>query len=259
MMYSVRKNATGHGNTNINILICVLAVTAILTWQYGRDYAIIFIASSLLHLIIETGLFLSGLRKSAVYAYGHKLPRWADICLRAFVDGPAFCVSSFFVASQLMNGARADVIIGAVLVMGAVSLYIAVADRRDIRRLTTGEVVLSSRRAMTSPVAVMLLSLINTISLCAVLLMPTPYRWHAVIYIAAYSCFVMLFYLINYNFGVRLIEIYDEERKVFTKPGPLFQAAGLTYDSIYEMAFVISPAYWITFYLGLFQYSFQHQ
>lgn len=255
MMYSVRKNATGHGSTNINIFICVLMITAILTWQYGRNYFVIFIASSLLHLLIETGLFLTGLRKSVVYAYGYKLPRWADICLRAFVDGPAFCVPAFFIADQVIKGNGIVGMTGAALIVGAASLYIAIADCNDIRKLPPGETALSSRRAMTRPAAVMLLSLINTIGIVAILLMPPPYRSHAIIYIAAYSCLVILFYLINYNFGVRLIEIYDEDKKEFTKPGPLFQAAGLTYDSIYEMAFVISPAYWITFYLGLFQYQ----
>ena len=97
--------------------------------------------------------------------------------------------------------------------------------------------------------------LLNTGCLTALFLMPAPYRTHAFIYVIAYSLMVMLFYFINYNMGVRMVEIYDHDRKEYVRPGPLFQAAGLAYDSGYEMALLISPAYWITFYLGLFHYT----
>lgn len=255
MLYSVRKNSTGHGNTNLNILLCNLVITAILTWQFGANYAIIFCSSSLLHLLIETGLALSGTRKGVVYVYGHKLPRYADVALRAFVDGPAFCVPAFFVADQFMEGNLLTGIIGSVIVVGLASLYMGLADRHDLRKLGAGETPLASRRAMTRPTAVMLLALVNTICLIALFLMPVPYRAHALIYIAAYSVLVMLFYLINYNLGVRMVEIYDPERKEYRKPGPFFQAAGLAYDSVYEMALLVSPAYWVAFYLGLFYYK----
>lgn len=254
MMYSVRKNSKGHGNTNLHLLLGVLVITAILTWQYGVNYVIIFCSSSMLHLLIETGLTLSGTRKGAVYVYGRKLPRWADVCLRAFVDGPAFCVPAFFVADQFIDGNRFVGITGALFVVGLASLYMGMADRHDLHKLAAGEEPLASRRAMTRPVAVMLLALVNTICLIALFLIPSPYRTHALIYISAYSVFVMLFYLINYNLGVRMVEIYDPERKEYTKPGPFFQAAGLAYDSVYEMALLVSPAYWVTFYLGLFYY-----
>jgi hypothetical protein len=144
---------------------------------------------------------------------------------------------------------------GAVLMITLVSTYMGWADKRDLASLKKGEEPLYSRRAMTKPKAVMLLALVNTICISALFLMPDPFRKHAFIYLATYSGFVMLFYLINYNFGVRFVDIYDEERKEFTKPGPFMQAAGLTYDSAYEMALLISPAYWVAFYLGIFQYA----
>jgi hypothetical protein len=52
-----------------------------------------------------------------------------------------------------------------------------------------------------------------------------------------------------------MVEIYDHERGEYTRPSPFFQAAGLAYDSAYEMALMLSPAYWVAFYLGLFQYT----
>ena len=94
-MYSVRKNTREHGNTNLNMLFLNLVVTAALIWQFGTDYLVIFCSSTILILIIETGLTLSGIRKGVVYVYGRKLPRAADVLLRALVEGPAFCVPAF--------------------------------------------------------------------------------------------------------------------------------------------------------------------
>lgn len=255
-MYSVRKTPKGHGTTNVNLWVCVLIITSILIWQYGIDYLIIFCSSSILHLIIEAGLTLSGVRKGKTYyVYGYQLPRAADVFLRSTVEGPSFCVPAFFVADQFMSGNLLVGVTSAIVVVGLLSLYMGLADRQGLRNLAPGEEVLVNRRAMTKPMAVMLLSLINTVCLAALFLMPSPYRAHAFTYVISYSLLVMLFYLINYNLGVRMVEVYDQERKEFIAPGPLFQAAGLAYDSAYEMALLISPAYWVAYYLGLFHFK----
>lgn len=80
---------------------------------------------------------------------------------------------------------------------------------------------------MTRPWAVMLLALINTGCLTVLFLMPAPYRAHAFTYVIAFSLLVMLFFIINYNLGVRMVEIYDNERGGYTSPRPFFQAAAL--------------------------------
>lgn len=255
MMYSVRKTGKSHGNTNFAILICNLIITSLLVWCYGMNYLVIFCSSTLLHVIIETGLSYSRLRKSSVYVFGKELPRYADVLLRAMVEGPAFCVSAFFVADRIMEGNILIAFALPVLVVGFASLYMGLADRKDLKREHDGEKSLTNRRAMTSPRAVMLLSLINTGGLAAIFLMPSPYRMHAFIYVGSYALLVMLFYLINYNLGVRMVEICNEEKNEYVKPGVWMQAAGLTYDSIYEMAFLISPAYWVAYYAGLFHYK----
>jgi hypothetical protein len=255
-MYSVRKYTIQHGNTNLIILLCILVVTTILVWQLGINYLIIFCSSSLIHIIIETGLVLKGIRKGKEYMLlGHKLPRWADLLMRSLVEGPGFCVPAFFVADRLMDGDIGLGIAGPVLLVGAFSLFMGLSDRNQLRRLNPGEEPMVTRRAMTKPLAVMLLALINTGCLTALFLMPAPYRAHAFTYLIAYSTLVMLFYFINYNLGVRMIEIYDHKHEEYIKPGPIYQAAGLTYDSAYEMALLISPAYWATFYLGLFHFN----
>lgn len=138
-MYSVRKYTRGHGNTNLNMLFLNLAVTAVLTWQFGTDYLVIFCSSTILILIIETCLALSGIRKGAVYVYGRKLPRVADVLLKALVEGPSFCVPAFFVADQFLAGRIIVGIAGSTLVVGIGSLYMGLADRRDLRRLSPGE------------------------------------------------------------------------------------------------------------------------
>jgi len=254
-MYSVRVITRWHGNTQVHMLLLNLSITGLLIWKFGIDYFVIFCASALLHLILETGLSISGIRKGEVYVYGRKLPRAADALLRALVEGPGFCVPAFFAADQIMAGNVGLGVGFPVVVIGLASLHMGLADRRDVARLGPDEKPQMSRRAMTRPGAVMLLSLINTGCLSALFLMPDPYRLHGFLYVISYALLVILFYIFNYNLGVRMVQLYDAETKTFTTPGPLFQAAGLAYDSAYEMALLISPAYWVTFYLGFFHYT----
>ncbi len=255
-MYSVRKTTKWHGNANLHILFVNLIITSLLIWKYDSNYLIIFISSSTLHLIIETGLTLTGIRKGDVYLYGKKLPKVAEIILRSTVEGPGFCVPAFFIADQFIAGNLKLGLLLAVVIVGAASFYLGWRDRRDLKSLGENEPPIISRRAMTKPRAVMLLALINTVCISMVFLIPKPYQTHAFAYILGYALLVMMFYFINYNLGVRYIELYDEKKEIFTKPGPMMQAAGLTYDSAYEMALLVSPAYWITFYLGFFHFTF---
>jgi hypothetical protein len=251
MLYSVRKTTKRHGNTNTNILLFILATTATLVWKFGINYLVIFCSSALLHLVIESWLALTGTRKSKVYAYGYKLPVAVEVLLRSMVEGPAFCVPAFFVADQFIKGNIWAGAVGAFLVVGLASF----ADRNHIRNLAPDEEPIVSRRDMTRPRAMVFLALINTGCIIAFLLIPAPYRLHAFIYFIAYSVLVMLFYLINYNLGVRMVEIYDKQQKKYTMPGRLFQTGGLAFVSVYEMALLISPAYWVAFYLGLFNFT----
>lgn len=253
-MYSVRKTTKKHGSINIHILAVNLLITSFLIYKFGINYLTIFCSSSILHLIIETGLAASGMRKGEVFLYGYRLSKPAELLLRSMVEGPAFCVPAFFVADQYMTGQLTVGITLAIIVVGLASFYMGYSDRRDIRSLNSKEAPLISRREMTRPLAVIFLALINTICLIAIFLIPQPKIAHAVVYILSYSLLVMLFYLINYQLGVRLIERYDHENKTYYKPGTFYQIAGLTYDSAYEMALLVSPAYWVTFYLGLFHF-----
>lgn len=251
-MYSVRKTTKRFGNVNLNVLVCVLIITGVLIWQFGVNYLVIFISCSFLHIIIESGLSIGGIRKGFVYVYGYKLPRLLDILLRSFVEGPGFCVPAYFIADNLIQGNAMTSVLVAIIVVGLASFYMGWNDKKNIEKLSSDKEVLISRRAMTKPKAVMLLALLNTGCIAAMFLIPVPFRNHAFIYLISYSGLVLLFYFINYNLGVRFIEIYDHDSKKFNRPGTAMQVAGLTYDSAYEMAILISPAYWIPFYLGLF-------
>lgn len=254
-MYSVRKTTHWHGNTQLHMMVVNLVITGLLVWQLGRDYLVIFCASAGLHLVLEAGLAATGIRKGAVSVYGWQLPRWADSTVRAIVEGPGFCVPAFFVADQLAAGRVGLAVLGPAVLIGLASLYMGLADRRDLKRLGPDESPIMSRRAMSRPGALMLLALINSIGLAVLFSLPDPFRAHALSYVAAYALMVMWFYLINYNLGVRFVQLHDAKDDSWKTPGPAFQAAALTYDSAYEMALLISPAYWITFHLGLFQYT----
>lgn len=254
-MFSVRITTRWHGNTQFEMMWVAVLITAVAAWQWGADYLVIFAGSALVHLIIELGLAASGIRKGKVQLYGREVPRLTDSTIRAMLEGPAFCVPAFFVADRVAAGETLQGVVGAGVLVAVASTYMGMADKRHLAQLEPGEEPILSRRAMTRPGAVMLLSLFNTGSLFALFSIPAPYRAHAFTYIAAYGLLVMLFYLINYNLGVRLVELRDEETGAWTRPGPAFQAAALTYDSVYEMGLMVSPAYWGAFYLGLFSYG----
>jgi hypothetical protein len=251
-MFSVRKTTKWHGNTNLTVLLINIIITWILFFKYGSNYLVIFCSSLLLHLLIETGLAVSGIRKGNVYAFGKKLPRVIDILLKASVEGPAFCVSAFFVADSFENGNELFSVITAVVVVGLASLYMGLSDKKSIENLKPADKPVISRRAMTKPKAVMLLALINTCCISAMFMIPNEDRLHAFTYLFAYAGLVLLFYFINYNLSVRYIEMYNPITDTYTKPKLGIQIAGLTYDSAYEMALLVSPAYWLTYYLGFF-------
>ena len=252
-MYSVRKTTIEHGNTNIILLLYILLITGILIHYFGDNYFVIFCASALLHMIIETGLSISRIRVGKVYVYGRQLPRAVDVVLRSLVEGPAFCVPAFFVADQFQSGNALSSVAGSIITVGVASFYLGWTDRSNIQKLSPDKQPLLSRRAMTNPGAVMLLAFINSGCIAAFFLIPEAYRGHGFTYLFSYSGLVLLFYFINYNLGVRYIEFYDAETKEFYQPGLTVQIAGLTYDSAYEMALLVSPAYWLTFYMGLFK------
>lgn len=251
-MFSVRKTTLKHGDANLNVLLYILVITSVLIWQFGKNYLVIFCSSALLHMIIETGLSISGIRKGSVFVYGKKLPRAADVILKSLVEGPAFCVPAYFIADQFQLGNTLWAILSAIIVVGIAAFYLGWMDRFHIGKLADTEKPLISRRAMTKPGAVMMLALINSGCIVAFFLMPEPNKTHAFTYLFSYSGLVLLFYFINYNLSVRYIEVYDVETKQYNKPGLGFQIAGFTYDSAYEMALLVSPAYWLTFYLGFF-------
>jgi hypothetical protein len=251
-MFSVRKTTKFHGNANFIVLIYILLITSILITFYGINYLVIFLSSSLVHLLIETGLTISNIRKGSTYLYGRKLSKPSEIILRSFVEGPAFCVPAFFIADQFIAGNVLPALTSATFIVGIAAFYLAYSDNFQLRKIKTDEDVIISRRAMTKPKSVMLLALINTICISMMFLIPLDSRYHAFAYLLSYSLFVVLFYFINYNMRVRYIELYDPETMSYKKPGVLMQVSGLLYDSAYEMSLLISPAYWIPYYMGGF-------
>jgi hypothetical protein len=252
-MYSVRLTTNAHGKTTFHLFLFIVALSAWLIYSFGINYFMIFCASSLVHILIETGLFLSKLRKGDMYYGRYKLPKTLEILLRSMVEGPAFCVPAFFVADQVVKGNWMLAIGTALIVVGTASFYLGWFDRKHKNEAKSADDLIISRRAMSKPKGIMLLALINSICLLAIVFLPFEQQKHAFTYYFAYAGFVLLFYFINYNLGVRYIEMYNSETKCFEKPGLGMQIAGLVYDSAYEMTLLISPAYWLCFYLGFFQ------
>lgn len=252
-MYSVRLTTNAHGKTTFHLFLFIVSLSALLIYFYGMNYLLIFCASSIVHVLIETGLFLSKLRKGDMYYGRYKLPKMVEILLRSMVEGPAFCVPAFFVADQVVKGNWMEAIASAIIVVGTASFYLGWFDRKHKNAVKSADDLIISRRAMSKPKGIMLLALINSICILAIVFLPVEQHLHAFTYYFAYAGFVLLFYFINFNLGVRYIELYNWENKCFEKPGLGMQVAGLIYDSAYEMTLLISPTYWLSFYLGFFQ------
>ena len=251
-MYSVRLTTKDHGVTTSHLFLFILSVTGCLIYFYGWNYLIIFLSSSLVHVLIETVLYVTRIRKGDMYYGQRKIPKMGEILLRSMVEGPAFCVPAFFLADQYHQSHFFTAMLAAVLVVGSASFYLGWFDRKHHREATDVSDVIISRRAMSKPKGMMLVSLINSLFLLAIAFLPAERQVHAFTYYFSYAGLVLLFYLINYNLGVRYIECYNHELKTFEKPGLGMQVAGLVYDSAYEMTLLISPAYWLTYYLGFF-------
>lgn len=251
-MYSVRLTTKSHGVTTFHLFLFILTLTAWLIYTFGWNYLVIFSASSFVHVLIETGLHVSGLRKGDMYYREFKLPKFMEISLRSMVEGPAFCVPAYFVADQYKEGNLLLAISAAVFVVGGASFYLGWFDRKHQKAVKNSTELIISRRAMTRPQGLMLLALVNSICIIALMNIPSADRTYAFTYVFSYAGFVLLFYFINYNLGVRYIETYNHEHNTFEKPGIPMQIAGLVYDSAYEMTLLISPAYWLTYFLGFF-------
>ena len=249
-MYSVRLTTKTHGKTTFHLFLFILALSSLLVFEFGWNYGVIYGVSSFVHVLIESGLYISKLRKGEMYYGSFKLPKILEIFLRSMVEGPAFCVPAFFIADHVVQGDVLEAICIAFLVVGSASFYLGWFDRKHKNQVSSESELIISRRAMNQPKGMMLLAFINSICLVVMVLLPQEQKAHAFAYYFAYAGFVLLFYLINYKLGVRYIEVYNSDMKRFEKPSLGMQVAGLVYDSAYEMTLLISPVYWLSYYLG---------
>ncbi len=252
MIFSVRQTTVKHGDANFHILLYIICITSLLIAFFGKNYLIIFLTSSGLHVCIESLLTITGIRKGRTFLFGKQLPRVGEITLRSLVEGPAFCVPAYFMADQFKNGSFATITLLGGIIVGLASLYSALSDNYFVKKHINTDKIITSRRAMSKPKAFFTLLAINSFFLFLIFRLPNVAFEHATMYLVSYACFVLLFYFINYNLGVRYIEMYDSKKDEYSKPGVFYQAVGLFYDSVFEMTLFISPAYLIPYYLGLF-------
>ena len=254
-VYSSRKTTVRHGTDQLHLFFLNLAAAIFFTLVGGPDYLVIYFASGLFHLAMELLLAFTGGRKGDVFVYGRKLPKSAHSVLRAFVEGPGICVPAFYAADRLFVGDTWPGLLVPAALMGVAALYSGLADYLALRRLEDGEGVVWSRRKMTRPFVVMTVAFVGTTCLILVMLMPEPHRTHAIIYLIAYTALTMLWFLINYAFGVRMIQRFDEERQEFYTPGIGFELVAFFYDSANEMALLISPVYLIPYAARWLQFA----
>ena len=199
MIYSVRQTTVKHGDRNFHLLLYILLITSLLIANYGKNYLIIFLSSSVLHFCIESLLTITGIRKGRTFLFGRQLTRVSEISLRSLVEGPAFCVPAYFIADQIKTHSFLPVIILGLVVVGIASFYSALSDYYFVKKYISTDKIITSRRAMSKPRAFLALLLINSFFLYMIVLLPNNDFHHGLIYLMSYACFVLLFYIINYN------------------------------------------------------------
>jgi hypothetical protein len=249
-MFSVRLTTTRHTETNLYVLGFILFTVSVLTY-FDVVYSFIFLSSTLFHVIIESGLYLAKIRKGDQFFRARKLPKPLEILIRSGVEGPAFCVPAFYIANHRLSSFLFLHVIGVICIVGAASFFLGWFDRKHAKTVNKDEIIVS-RRAMTKPKGVMLLALINSICILVIMTLPDKQAPHAYVYFASYAGLVLLFYFINYNLGVRYIELYNAAQNSYERPPLAMQISGLIYDSAYEMTLLISPVYWAAYYIGVF-------
>lgn len=242
-MYSVRLTTRHHGKATFYLMLAILVITFTFYHYYGSGILIMYLCSVGWHLIIETALHFTGMRKGTVYLGTYRLPKSLEIIQRSMVEGPAFCVPAYLVSSQ-WHEPNPWPVIWAILVVILGSIYLAKSDYNNLKK-SEPEEKLYMRRAMNNPVGMVLLAFINTGLLFFIF--QHSYTW---LYLIFYALFVVLFYAIHFPFGVRYIELERENATGFYRPNFGIQALGLLYDSAFEMTLLISPAYLLPYYWG---------
>lgn len=242
-MYSVRLTNNQYGKTNFYLSLGILLATATLNHYYGGSIWVIYLGSVAWHLFIESGLFLSGLRKGEVYFGTYKMPKGIEIVQRAMVEGPAFCVPAYLVSANGKIGDTSHLIIGALLVIIG-SLYLAISDLLSIRR-SPKENLIYTRRSMNAPGGMMVLGIVNMSLIFYIALNQSTW-----LYFVAYSIFVLIFYAIHLPLGIRFIEFGADTSTTYHRPNFGWQCLGLFYDSTFEMTLFIAPAYLIPWSFG---------
>lgn len=255
-MYMTRITTANYGTWLFHLVIVNILMTLALTAFYKTaNYLVIFVSSGVLLSLLEYAMVKRGARTSRMFVYGHHVSPLADSFVKGMAEGPSLCVPALYAADMFYAGQYVLGIVLPCLFLLLWSGYWALAERRGLKALKPDEQPIINRRWMTKPEALFVLGLINLAVAISVFRMEPANQMHAVYFMVMFFVILQVFFLVHSYFGIRRIDKYDAETKVFAPAGRRFSMIGYTFDSIFEMAVLNMPYYLIPYALGLITIS----
>lgn len=251
-MYMTRITTAHYGTWLFHLVLANAVVAGALSAIYDTwNYVVIFVVSGVMLSLLEYLMVVKNVRTSRMLVYGRLVSPLSDSFIKGMAEGPSLCVPALFAADQIYAGNYAVGIVVPCVIHFLWSLYWAAAERRALSKLGPGEAPIINRRWMSKPESVFVVGIVNLIVAVSVFFMEPAYQAHVVYFMLAFFVILQIFFVVHSLYGVRRIDRYDPETKVFAPAGRRFSFIGYTYDSIFEMVLLNTPYYLIPYALGL--------
>lgn len=252
-IYMTRVTTANYGTWLLQLCIINAVMAGVLSALYHTwNYVAIFVSSGVLLSLLEFWMVRRGMRTSRMFVYGKLVSPLTDSFVKGVAEGPSLCVPALFAADQIWAGHYLVGIVVPMAILFVWSLYWAFRERQGLNTLKPGESPIINRRWMNKPEMMFFVGIINMIVGCSILWgMPESERMHAIYFIVMFFVVLQVFFMVHSYYGVRRIDKYDPETKVYAPAGAKFSFLGYTYDSIFEMAMLNTPYYLIPYAFGL--------
>ncbi len=251
-MYMTRVTSANYGTWLFHLCVVNIAMTAALTLIYHTyNYLWIFLFSGVMLSLLEYVMVKKGARTSRMFVYGKLVSPLTDSFVKGVAEGPSLCVPALYAADQLVQGHYLIGILVPCAILLLWSLYWALAEVRGFKQLKSDEKPIINRRWINKPEPLFVIGIVNLIVAVSVASMNEAARPHAIYFMIMFFVILQVFFIVHAYFGVRRIDRYDPETKVFAPSTRRFTVIGYTFDSIFEMSVLNTPYYLIPYALGL--------
>lgn len=252
----------GPFNTNFNVKLIFLIITLSIViydcyTQKRKDYYAVLNTGTIIWSIVELTMQLAGIREfQAAYLFGWELPIYLQIPFQGLVEGAMVAVVCLFVGDRIVgNKENKKKRYGWILLFALIMVYIVVdALDQGIQTPAVGGEVgvdITSRRAMTSPTAIIFLSCMVAIDIVFYIKTKKSapaLRKRVVIMTWLMIIFGAVWTISEVIAGTRWIEIGTFTNSV--RATPLIEFIFLSYDVVIEIALAYVPFIAIPYFLG---------